>query len=317
MTRQKISFLFFLMFFPCGATAQNAPRLWVSPDAISALDKIYDGNSGAAIELSRRMQMENPDQPLGFLIEAEAKWWDMWCISAEYKYGIIMPRHRGALPTDREYLELAAKISALAERQIKTRETAESRFFNGMGHALTARLYGLRGETRNTAKAGIRARENFERALALDPDFADADLGLGLYNYYADTLSGVARMLRFFMGMPGGTKSEGTRLLRRAISDGVLTPTIARFYLGILLHNYDQQYETALEIMLPLPEKYPHNPLFQLAVGDLYAKLGRRELAAGRYRAAAELTLSESECAAHLHNLAQVALTALNTNASQ
>jgi tetratricopeptide (TPR) repeat protein len=299
MTHLKIPFLlFFLALSASLAAAQNGERLWLPPEALPALDKIYDGDSEAAVQMARRIQLENPERPLGYVIEAEATWWNIWCASAEYKYGMTMARHRAVLAADRHYLDLAAKISALAEAQLKTQETAESRFFNGMGHALAARLYGLRGETRNTARAGVRARENFARALALDPDFADANLGLGLYNYYADTLSGIARVLRFFMGIPGGTKSEGIRLLKLAISKGVLSPAEARFYLAINLHNYDQQYETALQIMLPLVEKYPDNPLFQLTVGDLYAKLGRHELAAARYRAAAAMPVRGSDCAA-------------------
>ena len=63
-----------------------------------------------------------------------------------------------------------------------------------MGDALAARLYGLRGEARSTARFGVRAREDLLRAIALDPSLADADFGLGLYNYYADTLSAAARV---------------------------------------------------------------------------------------------------------------------------
>ena len=299
------------------AAAQTGERLWLPPEGIQALDKIYDGDTEGAILAARRMQQENPEQPLGYVLEAEALWWNIWCITAEYKYGMTMARHRAALAADRHYLDLAAKISALAEAQIKTQETAESRFFNGMGHALAARLYGLRGESRSTARAGVRARENFARSLVLDPGFADAYLGLGLYNYYVDTLSGIARVLRFMMGIPGGSKAEGVRQLKLAITDGVLTSAVARFYLAINLHNYDLQYETALQIMLPLVEKYPDNPLFQLATGDLYAKLGRRELAAARYRAAAAMPVRDSDCAAHLHGLAQIALSTVSSTVEQ
>jgi len=62
---------------------------------------------------------------------------------------------------------------------------------------------------------------------------------------------------------------------------------VARFYLAINLHNYDQRYEEALQVLRPLVEEYPQNPLFQLAIGDLYAKLGRKLQALEAYRAAA------------------------------
>jgi len=60
---------------------------------------------------------------------------------------------------------------------------------------------------------------------------------LGLYNYYVDTLSTMARVLRFMMGIPGGSKEEGIRQLHLAMLYGQVTPVVARFYLAINLHN--------------------------------------------------------------------------------
>jgi predicted Zn-dependent protease len=132
-----------------------------------------------------------------------------------------------------------------------------------------------------------------------------------LYNYYVDTLSAAARVLRFFMGIPGGSKKEGIRQLQEAMEEGVLVPPAARFYLAINLHNYDQQYERALEIIGPLVKKYPLNALFQLAQGDLLAKLGRKRQARDCYRAAEAAALNDPECRRHVHELVKASLAAL------
>jgi tetratricopeptide (TPR) repeat protein len=220
-------------------------------------------------------------------------------------------RRRSKLPVDQYYLELATTASSLASAQIQKNESAEMQLYAGMADAAAARLYALRGENRNTARFGVRARDHFLRAKALDPSLADADFGLGLYNYYVDTLSALAKIMRFFMGIPGGSKQEGIRLLEHAIADGVLTPNIARFYLAMNLHRYDQQYERALNTISPLAEKYPTNPLFQLARGDLYAKLGRKRQALLCYRAAAALPVHDADCQAHIQQLVRAAITAL------
>jgi tetratricopeptide (TPR) repeat protein len=185
-------------------------------------------------------------------------------------------------------------------------------FYAGTADAAAARLYALRGENRNAARAGVRAREHFLRAKALDADLADADLGLGLYNYYVDTLSAIARIMRFFMGIPGGSKQDGIRLLEHAIAEGFLTPSVARFYLALNLHRYDQQYEKALSVISPLTEKYPSNPLFQLARGDLFAKLGRKPLALLCYQAAGALSVSDPECRARIQQLVRTSIAALD-----
>ncbi len=305
--------------FLCGVTFLCAPAragtLAVDPEALAVLEKIYSGDLEGAREDAARLEQERPEHPLGYLLEADAMWWKIWCRSAEFKYGMTFPRHRAKLATDRRYLELAAKASSLAEAQIAEHETPEMQFYAGMGDALAARLYGLRGEGRNTARAGVRAREHLLRATALDPQLADADLGLGLYNYYIDTLSAAARILRFFMGIPGGSKRDGIRQLQHAIDEGVLAPAEARFYLAIDLHNYDQHYERALEIIGPLVEKYPTNPLFQLARGDLYAKLGRKPQAMECYRAAEATLIRDPECAAHVKKLVRASLAAIGGDA--
>lgn len=301
-------FLAVLTFLCVPARARD---LDISPEALSVLEKIYSGDLQSAREDAMRLQQERPEHPLGYLLEAEAMWWNIWCTSAEFKFGMTFPRHRAKLATDRRYLELAAKVSTLAEARIAGQETAEMQFYAGMGYALAARLYGLRGESRNTARAGVRAREHLLRATALDPQLADADFGLGLYNYYIDTLSAAARVLRFFMGIPGGSKRDGIRQLQHVIDAGVLAPADARFYLAINLHNYDQQYERALEVIGPLVEKYPSNPLFQLARGDLYAKLGRKQQAVESYWATEAAEVHDPECAAHIRRLVQAALAAV------
>jgi tetratricopeptide (TPR) repeat protein len=300
----------------CGAAffcvPVHAEKLHLTSEASAAAEQIYSGDFDAGREAALRLQEQQPQEPIGYLLEAEALWWKIWCTSAEFKYGMTYPRRHPKSPADRRYLELAAKVSSLAEARIAQHDSAEMQFYAGMGDALAARLYGIRSEGRNTARAGVRAREHFLRALATDADLADAQFGLGLYNYYIDTLSGAARVLRFFMGIPGGSKKDGIRQLKHAIDDGVLVPAEARFYLAINLHNYDQQYEQALATISPLVEKYPFNPLFQLAQGDLFAKLGRKAQARTSYRAAEAASSVDDDCHRHVQELVRASLAALH-----
>jgi tetratricopeptide (TPR) repeat protein len=304
----KLACLLALSLFAVPACAFHLP---LPPETSSILDRIYSFDLDEAVVAARRMQQDQPEHPLGYLLQAEALWWEIWCESADFKYGMTDARRRPKLEADQLYFQLAAKASSLAEAQIKRKETAEMQFHAGMGDAAAARLYGLRGENRNAARAGVRAREHFLRARTLDPALADADTGVGLYDYYVDTLSAMARIMRFFMGIPGGSKREGVQLLEHAISEGELTPNLARFYLALNLHRYDLRYEQALAVVSPLADNYPTNPLFQLARGDLYAKLGRKQQALRSYRAAGALTVSNAQCQARLKELVGVSIAVL------
>jgi len=300
-----------LLFLAPFAVSARASKLTVLPETLAILDRIYSFDLEGAVNAAQRMEQERPNHPLGYLLEAEALWWRIWCTSADFKYGMSDARRRPKLGADQHYLELSAKGLSLAEAQIKQNESAEMQFYAGMAEASAARLYGLRGENRNTARSGVRGREHLLRAKALDPDLADTDLGLGLYNYYVDTLSSLARILRFFMGIPGGSKQQGVRLLEQAAAQGVLTSNIARFYLALNLHRYDQQYEKALSVLAPLVEKYPANPLFQLARGDLYAKLGRKQQALACYRAGGAAVVQNAECQSRIRELVRTSIEAL------
>ena len=296
-----------LLLGPRNTTAEN---LLLPPGTDTILEHIYSGRSELAIPEAQALEREQPGHPLGYLLEAEARWWQIWCLSADYKYGMSLPRHRGKVHADQVYLEGVAKAEALAEASLGKHESAEMHLYAGMAGGLAARMYGLRAENRAAARAGVRAREHFLRALALNPALADADMGLGLYNYYVDTLSTIARVLRFFMGIPGGSKEEGIRQLQLAMDHGQLTPTLARYYLAICLHLYDQKYEQALQVATPLVEKYPENPIFRLVRGDLYGKLGRKAMAIADYRAATAAPIADLACRRKIEQLVRESLTA-------
>ena len=300
-----------LLLLPFAVLPTRAGQLSLPRETPAILEKIYSFDLEGAQAAAKQMQKDQPDDPLGYLLESDALWWRLWCTAAEFKYGMSDARRRAKLPADQHYFALAATASSLASAELKRQESAEMQLYAGMADAAAARLYALRGENRNTARFGVRARDHFLSAKTLDPNLADADFGLGLYNYYVDTLSAAAKILRFFMGIPGGSKQEGVRLLEHAIADGVLTPSIARLYLAMNLHRYDQQYKRALTIINPLAEKYPSNPLFQLARGDLFAKLDRKAQALECYRAAATLPVREPECQARIQQLARASISAL------
>src|SRR5260370_3312127 len=171
----------------------KADKLRSTPEISAAADQIFSGDLEAGRQAALRLQQEQPEHPIGYLLEAEALWWKIWCASAEFKYGMTFPRHRAKLAADRHYLELAARAYSLAQEQISQHDSAEMQFYAGMSDALASRLYGLRGEGRNTARAGVRAREHLLRAVAMNAELSHADLCLGLYTYYIHTLSAAAR----------------------------------------------------------------------------------------------------------------------------
>lgn len=298
----KISLcLVVLSLFPLPGRAAG---IALSPEASQALDQIYRGDNEAAVATARGIEQTQPDSPVGYLLEAEAQWWKMYCAACEIKWGMLDAWKRGKKPEDAAYLALADHAIQLARAQIAKSDTAEMHVYLAIGFALKARLYGLRDQKRDIARAGVAARSECLRALQLDPGMADATAALGLYNYYVDTLSGIAKVLRFFMGIPGGDKQEGIRQMKIGIERGAFLAVDSRFYLAKNLRTYDRHYDEALEIAEPLATRYPRNPIFLLLLGNLSQELGRNAKAAEYFRAAQSAPIPDPACAARARDLA-------------
>jgi hypothetical protein len=289
----------------CAGPAR-AGNLTLSPDAVHTLDQIYSGEPDAAIATARTVEQSQPESPVGYLLEAEAMWWKMYCAACEIKWGMLDAWKRGKSPEDDAYLALADKAIDLARAQIAKSDAAEPHVYVAVGFALKARLYSLRDERRAVAHAGVSARAECLRALQLDPDMADASAMLGLYNYYIDTLSAIAKMLRFFMGIPGGNKEEGIRQMKIGMDHAALLGVDTRFYLARNLRSYDERYQDALDVAEPLVTRYPRNPIFQLLVGNLNVELGRATNASESFHAALALfdSMQDKDCAARVHDIA-------------
>ena len=300
-------------FFPGQA---RASELDIPPEANQAIHLMYSGKPEEAVALAHKLEAARPEHPLGYLIEADALWWNIYCKWSERKYNTIdaWSHTRPADADDNADLALADKVARLAEAGIAKSDTAEMELYAGLGYASRARLLGLSYQKMPVARAGVEARKHLLRCLELDPNMADAYLGLGLYNYYVDTLSALAKILRFFMGIPGGDKREGLRQLEIASTKGELTQVEARFNMAKSLRNYDRDYARAEQAAAPLVTGHPRNCIFLLLAGDIEQKLGHAEEAAARFRAAAAAPWNEAACAERAHQLAREALASIGTD---
>lgn len=294
--------------------AARASNLNIPPEASRAIELMYNGKTEEAIALARQLETERPEHPLGYLIEADILWWNIYCKWSERKYNTIdaWSHTRPADADDDAELALADKVSTLAEAAIAKSDTAEMELYAGLGYASRARLLGLRYEKMPVARAGVEGRKHLLRCLELDPEMADAYLGLGLYNYYVDTLSAMAKVLRFFMGIPGGDKHDGLRQLEIASTKGRLTPMEARFNMAKSLRNYDFDYARAERAAAPLLEAHPGNCIFLLLAGDIEQKLGHTEEASAKFRSVESSSWDNSACAERAHKLATEALATLS-----
>jgi len=310
----KLAFRSLLCLLWLGLSFSLAQAALVVPDeARAGLQLLYEGDFDRAIAFFRTLQQTEPEQPLGYLLEANAVWWQRWCASlAINAAGFVDAQPDEESPLDATYRALITEARTRAEAYLaRAPRSAEARFYLGMTYALEGRLAGLRREARATASAGKKMRTELLRARRLDPQLADALLGLGLYNYYVATLSPLVKLLRVLLFIPGGNKAEGVRQLKWAAERAVLVQAEARFWLGKNLRNFDRDYVGALAQFHELVVTYPQNPLFHLLVAGLEAQTGATEAARRSFARAAQLAVRDCACHQRVRELAEKGLAQL------
>jgi hypothetical protein len=198
-----------------------------------------------------------------------------------------------------------------AEARIHTHEDlARSYLYEGYAYALRARLEGLHDRDLSTARAGKKMRSLLLRAMALDPSLTDADLGVGIYNYFVDTLPGIVKFLSMFIGLPGGSRTEGLQQLQLCAERGELGRPEAKFYLAKdYSRGNERQYEKSLHLFAELQQEFPHNPLWPMLIGSLHYRLGRPQKGEELYRQVYQRTTGKnSEVDKAVHHAASQAL---------
>jgi hypothetical protein len=128
----------------------------------------------------------------------------------------------------------------------------------------------------------LNARSDDTEVLRLDPNYVDANLVTGNYQYVVGALPFSFRLVVGIAGIKGN-KEKGMEMLRLAAAQGVITSVEARTCMMLFLRR-EAQYGAALEIAHTLAAQYPHDFLFQLEEANLAKDAGTGMHAVDLYR---------------------------------
>jgi tetratricopeptide (TPR) repeat protein len=112
-----------------------------------------------------------------------------------------------------------------------------------------------------------KAKDDEVRVLQIDPEYADAKLIVGVYNYVVGALPWPFKLIIGIAGITG-SKSKGMQMLREAGQHGVITSAEARTVMALFLRR-EGKYKQAIQIVRGLEAQYPHDFLFQLEEANL------------------------------------------------
>jgi tetratricopeptide (TPR) repeat protein len=128
-----------------------------------------------------------------------------------------------------------------------------------------------------------KAKDDCAKVLQIDPDYVDAKLVVGVYEYVVGALPFPFKILIGFAGITG-SKSRGMELLRDDAERGVATSVDSRTVIALFLRR-EGKYKEAIEVVQKLKQQYPRDFLFCLEEANLRKDAGEGMKAVDTYRA--------------------------------
>ena len=131
-------------------------------------------------------------------------------------------------------------------------------------------------------RLATKAKDDEVRVLALDPEYVDAKLVAGIYEYVVGALPWPFKLLIGFAGITG-SKAHGLEMLNDAANRGGITRVEARTVIALFLRR-EARYKEAIEEVRTLKDLYPRDFLFWLEEANLRKDDGEGMRAVAAYQ---------------------------------
>lgn len=249
-----------LLIVALAGPASAAPSS-MTPDmdrlVMSGVDNIYRMDFDAADAAAKAAMALNPEYPHAYLGDAATDF-------IRYIYGPQQSDDHLVKEFERK-ADIAIGVS---ERWLKTHPNdPDALLVQGSGYGISARLGIERHEYLKAFRHGSRAMKSIRAAIKADPQMYDAYLGLGMFDYYVDTIPRFAGWLAKIM--LGGNRERGLKEIRLAAEKGHFARTAAQLIL-VEVETQDEfgarNPKDAVKLMMGITERYPNSSMLHSAL---------------------------------------------------
>src|SRR5579872_568810 len=285
------SLLLFLTHALAGATVHTNP-LNNDPLVREASDRFYDLDFPGAVQRLEQFHSQHPTDPqattllLNAVIFAELYRLDLLDTTFYANDGFLSGRHATA-----EDPKARDRIFALADEAVreadwrvgKNSNDIDALFARGWARSLRCAYIAMVERSFSSGfRLASKAKDDEVRVLQLDPDYVDAKLVVGVYEYVVGALPWPFKLLIGFAGVTG-SKSKGLEMLYDTARRGVVTSVEARTVIALFLRR-EGKYKDAIQVVRSLKAQYPRDYLFCLEEANLRKDAGEGMAAVDAYR---------------------------------
>ncbi|HKQ53481.1 MAG TPA: hypothetical protein VJT74_13985 [Pyrinomonadaceae bacterium] len=278
------------------------PRARLDELRVAGFEALYNLDYDAARKNFREIARLFPDHPAGPQFLAAALWAQVLNESRRLQSTLYNTESFYEQKEDKpdprmveEFRSLTRTATQLARARLRRDpKDIEALYFLGATEGLKAAFAtAVQRSFMSALSDGSSSVERHREVIKLDPEFHDAELTIGLYDYVVGSLPGPVKLLATVVGTRG-SKKRGLATLQRVATEGRWSKDDARALL-IVLFKRERRYADALALARELGIKYPRNYLFKLEAADALVSIAKQEREAGR---AEEASKADAEASA-------------------
>ena len=279
-------------FLPVSAQTVNTDPLNRTPEVRAAFDRFYVMDYEGALSRFQAIQAAHPQDPLAIdyvldvVLFKELFRLDLLDTTFYANDGFLTGKHTVIEdPNVRDEIKtLADKAFNQADAQLKANPgDVNALFARGWARSLEATYLAMVERSFGAAlKLALGAKNDHEKVLQIDPNYVDAKMVVGIYQYVVGSLPFAFKLLIGFAGIHG-SKSGGMNMLQDSAGRGVITTVESRTAMTLFLRR-EARYSQAEEIARGLADQYPHDFLFSLEEANLLKDSGDAPKAIAAYR---------------------------------
>jgi hypothetical protein len=231
------------------ATAAGIPT---ETECRQGLDLLYDGRMEEGLAATAALAAAHADDPLAAYVDALALVWKV-------------EQRPESTALDKELERRVAHAVNLATARLRVApEDTRALLARGGAWGVASRHHMFRMKKSEAARDAARMRADLLEVRERDPENAEARFGLGLYDYYADVLPRLMRLLRVLARIPGGDRERGLLAIEQAAERSVLHRTEVQAQLYEIYAWYEKRPDRALAAVRELAHRHPGWPLWRL-----------------------------------------------------
>jgi hypothetical protein len=191
-------------------------------------------------------------------------------------------RREGLTPSkadEQEFQDSIGRAMALAEARLKVNPNDVGALYaQGVSYGLQANyLFLVRKAYVDALRDATASRKAHARVSEIDPNFTDARLVQGVYDYVLGSLSRTWRVLGFFGGFRGD-RERGLDTVRLVARAGRFNRVDAEILLCVA-YRRERRAKEAVPLLTGLIQRFPGNFLLRLELVQMYGDLGEKDKA--------------------------------------